>query len=109
MPYADVNDVRMYYGKTGNLTAPPQTLLWGSGSIDARSASWTARQIAFTTLDRATGDAHSGGRTNLLIGMISSDDIANAVLQDTHRCIVGVRMLDLLERNSSAQTDVSRT
>jgi len=109
MPYADVNDVRMYYGKTGDPTVTPQPLHGGIGSIDARCASWKARQLAFTKLDRATGDAHSGGRTNLLIGMIPSDDIANAVLQDTHRCIVGLHMPDVLERNSSAQTDVSRT
>ena len=109
MPFADVNDVRMYYGKTGNLTAPPHTLLGGSGSIDARSASWTAGQIAFTKLNRTTGDAHSGGRTTLLIGMIPLDDIASAVLRDTHPCAVGLLVLDVLERNSSAQPDVSRT
>ena len=68
MPYADVNDIRMYYEEMGDPAVPAM----------------------------------------VLPGKIRYEVIAGDVAPFSHPWIVGPQVLDFLERNSSALSDVSR-
>jgi pimeloyl-ACP methyl ester carboxylesterase len=78
VPYADVNDIRMYYEELGDPRATPLVLLHGaSGAIDAPSSGWTDLMPSFAERYRAIHIEHRGhGRTNNPAGVIRYEMIA---------------------------------
>lgn len=83
MPYADVNDIRMYYEEMGDPSFPPLILLHGaSGAIDAPGGGWTEHMPAFAEHYRAIHIEHRGhGRTNNPAGKIRYEMIADDVVR----------------------------
>lgn len=83
MPYADVNDIRMYYEEMGDPAAPPLLLLHGaSGAIDAPESGWATHMPAFAERYRAIHLEHRGhGRTNNPAGQIRYEMIAGDVVR----------------------------
>ena len=83
MPYAEVNDIRMYYEEQGEPSAIPLVLLHGaSGAIDAPSSGWTDHMPEFAKQYRAIHIEHRGhGRTDNPAGMIRYDMIAADVVR----------------------------
>ena len=82
MPYANVNDIRMYYEEQGDPGAIPLILLHGaSGAIDAPSSGWTDHMPAFAERYRAIHLEHRGhGRTDNPAGKIRYEMIADDVV-----------------------------
>ncbi|MDN5872720.1 MAG: alpha/beta hydrolase [Nitrococcus sp.] len=91
MPYADVNDIRMYYEATGDPAAPPLLLLHGaSGAIDAPGSGWTEQMPAFGEHFRAIHLEHRGhGRTNNPAGQIRYETIADDVVRFMEQMTLG--------------------
>lgn len=83
MPYADVNDIRMYYEEIGDPAAIPLILLHGaSGAIDAPSSGWTDHMPEIAKQYRAIHIEHRGhGRTNNPAGKIRYEMIADDVVR----------------------------
>ncbi|MCA9878686.1 MAG: alpha/beta hydrolase [Thermomicrobiales bacterium] len=83
MPYANVNDIRMYYEEVGDPAATPLILLHGaSGAIDYPEAGWGGQMADFGERYRAIHLEHRGhGRTNNPAGQIRYDMIADDVVQ----------------------------
>jgi len=83
MPYADVNDIRMYYEELGDPSATPLILLHGaSGSIDAPASGWTDHMPEFARTYRAIHLEHRGhGRTNNPAGHLRYEMIADDVVR----------------------------
>jgi pimeloyl-ACP methyl ester carboxylesterase len=79
MPYAAVNDIRMYYEEAGRGTA--LVLLHGAtGAIDAHPAGWGGLMPTFAEHYRAIHLEHRGhGRTNNPAGRLSYGQIADDV------------------------------
>ncbi len=79
MPYAEVNDVRMYYEEQGR--GESLVLLHGAtGAIDFHRASWGGLMPAFGQRYRAIHLEHRGhGRTNNPAGRLAYDQIADDV------------------------------
>lgn len=82
MPYANVNDIRMYYEESGDPGATPLILLHGaSGTIDTPSSGWGAQMAEFGKHYRAIHIEHRGhGRTNNPAGQIRYEMIADDVV-----------------------------
>jgi pimeloyl-ACP methyl ester carboxylesterase len=83
MPYANVNDIRLYYEEVGSPAATPLILLHGaSGTIDTPSSGWGGYMAAFGEHYRAIHIEHRGhGRTNNPAGVIRYEMIADDVVQ----------------------------
>src|SRR5687768_4049898 len=83
MPYANVNDIRLYYEEVGSPAATPLILLHGaSGTIDTLSSGWGGYMAAFGEHYRAIHIEHRGhGRTNNPAGVIRYEMIADDVVQ----------------------------
>lgn len=79
MPYADVNDIRMYYEEVG--TGIPFVLMHGAtSSIDDPVYSWSDLMPLFATKYRAIHVEHRGhGRTNNPLGKLSYTQVARDV------------------------------
>ena len=82
MPYANVNDIRMYYEEVGDPSATPLILLHGaSGTIDSPSSGWADHMPAFGERFRAIHLEHRGhGRTNNPAGVLRYEMIADDVV-----------------------------
>jgi pimeloyl-ACP methyl ester carboxylesterase len=91
MPYADVNDIRMYYEEQGDPSAVPLILLHGaSGAIDAPGSGWTEHMPEFAKHYRAIHIEHRGhGRTNNPARTIRYEMIADDVVQFIQRLGLG--------------------
>lgn len=83
MPYANVNDIRMYYEEAGDPAATPLILLHGaSGSIDSPSSGWGGQMKEFGERYRAIHIEHRGhSRTNNPAGKIRYEMIADDVVR----------------------------
>jgi pimeloyl-ACP methyl ester carboxylesterase len=83
MPYAEVNDIRMYYEELGDPMATSLVLLHGaSGAIDAPGSGWTHLMPAFAERYRAIHIEHRGhGRTDNPAGMLRYERIADDVVR----------------------------
>ncbi len=83
MPYANVNDIRIYYEELGDPEATPLILLHGaSGTNDAPSSGWTDHMPEFARTYRAIHLEHRGhGRTNNPAGMLRYEMIADDVVR----------------------------
>jgi pimeloyl-ACP methyl ester carboxylesterase len=81
MPYADVNDIRMYYEEMGDPEAVPFVLMHGaSSSIDDPVFSWAELMPAFAQTYRVIHVEHRGhGRTSNPTGVITYELIASDV------------------------------
>ncbi len=85
MPYAQVNDVTMYYEDLGSPQAPPLVLLHGAGgTIDDPVGGWAGLVPSFAERHRVLLVEHRGhGRTNNPAGFMTfeqiGDDIAGLV------------------------------
>lgn len=81
MPYAEVNDIRMYYEEQGDPTATPFVLMHGaSSSIDDPVFSWADLMPMFAAHYRVIHLEHRGhGRTNNPAGKLTYEMIANDV------------------------------
>ena len=76
MPYAEVNDIRMYYEEQGQ--GEPLVLLHGAtGAVDSHPSGWGGLLPAFAERYRAIHLEHRGhGRTNNPAGRLSYEQIA---------------------------------
>lgn len=83
MPYAAVNDIRMYYEEQGGPNAVPLILLHGASSaIDDPVFSWTEHMPSFAERYRAIHLEHRGhGRTDNPAGLLRYEMIADDVVQ----------------------------
>lgn len=83
MPYANVNDIRMYYEEQGDPEAAPLILLHGaSGAIDAPATGWADHLPAFAERFRAIHLEHRGhGRTDNPARIIRYEMIADDVVR----------------------------
>jgi pimeloyl-ACP methyl ester carboxylesterase len=79
MPYAEVNDIRMYYEEQGQ--GEPLVLMHGAtGAIDFHLSGWGGLMPAFAERYRAIHLEHRGhGRTNNPAGKLSYEQIADDV------------------------------
>ena len=79
MPYAEVNDIRMYYEEAGS--GIPLVLLHGAtGAIDFHASSWGGLMPGFAERYRAIHLEHRGhGRTVNPAGRLSYGQIADDV------------------------------
>jgi pimeloyl-ACP methyl ester carboxylesterase len=79
MPYAEVNDIRMYYEEQGQ--GEPLVLLHGAtGGIGFRRSAWSLLLSAFAERYRTIRLEHRGhGRTNNPAGYLAYDQIADDV------------------------------
>lgn len=91
MPYADVNDIRMYYEEMGDPAAPALVLLHGaSGAINAPSSGWTNHMPAFAERYRAIHLEHRGhGRTNNPASKIRYEMIVDDVVAFIEQMQIG--------------------
>jgi pimeloyl-ACP methyl ester carboxylesterase len=83
VPYAEVNDIRMYYEEMGDPAATPLVLMHGASSaIDDPVYSWAALMPELSTRYRAIHIEHRGhGRTNNPAGVIRYEMIADDVVR----------------------------
>jgi pimeloyl-ACP methyl ester carboxylesterase len=97
MPYADIQDIRLYYEETGNPADIPFVLMHGAtSSIDDPIFSWSELMPAFADAGyRAIHVEHRGhGRTNNPAGKITYEMIANDLCSfieqlELGRCHIG--------------------
>jgi pimeloyl-ACP methyl ester carboxylesterase len=82
MPYADVNDIRMYYEEMGDPNAVPFLLMHGAtGSADGPQYGWGGLMPLFAEKYRAIHIEHRGhGRTNNPAGKLTYEMIADDVV-----------------------------
>jgi pimeloyl-ACP methyl ester carboxylesterase len=79
MPYADVNDIRMYYEELGR-GEPLLLLHGGTGAIELTGTGWAGLAPGFAVRHRAIQLEHRGhGRTSNPSGRIAYDQIADDV------------------------------
>jgi pimeloyl-ACP methyl ester carboxylesterase len=81
MPYAEVNDIRLYYEEQGDPAAVPFLLMHGAASaIDDPLFSWADLMPLFASRYRAIHIEHRGhGRTNNPAGKLTYEMIARDV------------------------------
>lgn len=89
MPYAEVNDIRMYYEEMGS--GVPFVLMHGAtGCIDAPESGWTGLMPLFAQRYRAIHIEHRGhGRTNNPADRITYEQIASDVCAFMERLGLG--------------------